>query len=276
MESYFGDWIKNPKQYQEEFINAKPFPHIIIKNFLNSYYAKRIHDDYPTNYSNWDKYLNPIEVKYTYNNVSEMPLQIQKLFELLSSEFLNDSMSKISGIQNLETDPYLHGAGLHVHPKNGRLHLHLDYEKHPLLNNKQRRLNIILYLSKNWKEEWNGHTELWNQSECIVKSKVEFNTALIFKTNEVSWHGVPEKIKCPKDVFRKTLAYYYISPLTNCSQIDKFGATSDGYRVKAAFIKRPQDEDRPELQELYSIRPNRRIEKEDMECIWPDWTPELF
>ena len=30
------------------------------------------------------------------------------------------------------------------------------------------------------------------------------------------------------------------------------------------------------MKKLYEIRPSRRIEKEDMEEIWPDWTPELF
>ena len=29
----------------------------------------------------------------------------------------------------------------------GRLNMHLDYEKHPILENRQRRLNIIYYLN---------------------------------------------------------------------------------------------------------------------------------
>ena len=29
----------------------------------------------------------------------------------------------------------------------------------------------------------------------------------------MSWLGVPDIIKCPKGMYRKTLALYYISPL---------------------------------------------------------------
>ena len=144
--------------------------------------------------------------------------------------------------------------------------MHLDYEKHPILQDKQRYLNIILYLTKDWKESWGGQTELWNENmtECKIKSKVEFNTALIFKTTEKSWHGLPEPIKCPEDKFRKTLAFYYLIPLENKPQIDKDGVNEDGYRTKAVFRKRPQDPFDPLIEKLYKIRPYRRITDEDL------------
>jgi len=92
------------------------------------------------------------------------------------------------------------------------LMMHLDYEKHPYTD-RQRRLNIILYLSKDWSPEWNGATELWNKdmSKKVVQSDVVFNRAIIFQTNEESWHGLPEKIMCPKRILRKSLGFYYVS-----------------------------------------------------------------
>jgi len=30
------------------------------------------------------------------------------------------------------------------------------------------------------------------------------------------------------------------------------------------------------MEQLYKIRPYNRIEKEDMDKIWSEWTPELF
>ena len=202
----------------------------------------------------------------------------KKLFYLLSSNQLIDVFSKITGIEDLEFDPYLHGAGLHSHPRYGRLNMHLDYEKHILLKNKQRRLNIILFLTKDWKEEWNGDNQLWDKDmkECVVKTYPKFNSAIIFKTDEITWHGLPDKIMCPEGVFRKSLAYYYISPLINKENENKIGNDGSGYRTKATFVKRPTDPEYPELEKLYEIRPHRRIEQEDMDKIWPDWTPELF
>ena len=56
----------------------------------------------------------------------------------------------------------LYGSSIQSMPKIWTFKYISDYEKHPLLKNKERRLNIILYLNKTWKDEWNGDTELWN------------------------------------------------------------------------------------------------------------------
>jgi hypothetical protein len=154
--------------------------------------------------------------------------------------------------------------------------MHLDYEKHPITG-KERRLNLILYLSKDWNPSWNGETQLWDEKmeNCIVKSPVIFNTAIIFKTNDISWHGLPEKIICPENVYRKSFAYYYVSDLSSQEKNDKFGNDGTGYRTKATFLKRPQDLYNEKIEKLYKIRPHRRIEQKDLDEICPEWSPEL-
>lgn len=275
--NYFGDWVNNLDKINNEYKNAKPFEHIIIHNFLNIEYANLIYDKFPTNFDNWHKYYNPIEIKYANDDINNMDENIKKLFYILSTDEILNIFSKISGVENLEYDPYLHGAGLHAHPRNGRLHMHLDYEKHPYID-KERRLNLILYLSKNWNEEWNGQTELWNKdmTECVKKSPVIFNTAIMFKTNEISWHGLPEKIKCPKNIYRKSLAFYYITNIVTQKNDNKYGNDGSGYRTKATFVKRPHDPECEQMKKLYEIRPLRRIEKKDLQEIWPEWNEELY
>ena len=275
---YFGQWINNTEELKEKYSIAKPFEHIRIDNFLNYEYAEELFNNFPMDFENWHKYFNPLEIKYANDNIKDMPKCFKDLFHFLSTDELIKIFSKITGIEDLEMDPYLHGAGLHSHPKNGRLHMHLDYEKHSILSNKQRRLNIILFITKDWKEEWNGDNQLWDKEmkECIVKTYPKFNSALIFKTDEISWHGLPEKIKCPEGTFRKSLAYYYISPLVSKPSENKIGNDGSGFRTKATFIKRPEDPDYPELEELYKIRPHRRIKEEDMRKIWSQWNPDIF
>ena len=269
--NYFGNWINDDdflKKMQYDFINAEPFEHIIVPNFLSNDYAELIYKNFPVDIENdnWYKYNNPIEYKYASDNLKLMPKPLEQIFYLLSCKEIIEVFSNISGINNLEYDPYLHGAGIHVLSTGGKLDIHLDYEKHPYLN-KERRLNIILYMNKDWKEEWNGDTQLWdkNMSKCIVKSHVKFNTAIIFKTNETSWHGLPDPIKCPKNIFRKSIAYYYISSLE--SKPDNFiiGNDGSGFRTKATFIKRPQDPPDELKEKLYKIRPIRLIQKEDLD-----------
>jgi Rps23 Pro-64 3,4-dihydroxylase Tpa1-like proline 4-hydroxylase len=229
-------------------------------------YAEKIYEKFPElDDENWYEYNNPIEYKFANDKLHTMSRSIQKYFNLLSTNEIIKVFSNISSIENLEYDPYLHGAGIHIYPKNGKLDIHVDYEKHPYME-KERRLNIILYMSKDWKEEWNGETELWNKdmTKCVVKSPVKFNTAIIFKTNDNSWHGVPETIKCPENVYRKSLAYYYVSPLESKPETEKIGNDGSGYRTKATFKKRPEDEYDELKEKIYKIRPFRLIDKSDL------------
>jgi len=268
---YFGDWVKDETKLAElnnKFINAEPFENIIIHNFLNESFAEKIFKEFPIDISSgsWYEYNNPIEKKFANDKINTMPRCIKKLFNLLSCKEIIDKIHLLSGIDKLDYDPYLHGAGIHIHPTGGKLDMHLDYEKHPYLN-KERRLNIILYMSKDWKEEWNGETQLWDKdlSKCVVKSPVVFNTALIFKTNDTSWHGLPEEIVCPESEYRKSVAYYYVSPLESLPDENRIGNDGSGYRTKATFKKRPEDPEDELKEKLYKIRPFRLITKEDLE-----------
>jgi hypothetical protein len=235
---------------------------------LNEEYAEKIFESFPTDITNdnWHEYNNPIEKKFANDKINTMPRCIKKLFNLFSCKEIIEKITLLTGIENIDYDPYLHGAGLHIHTTGGKLDMHLDYEKHPYLD-KERRINIILYMSKDWKEEWNGETQLWDKdlSNCISKSPVVFNSALIFKTNEISWHGLPEEIKCPEGIFRKSFAYYYITPLESTLNDNIIGNDGSGYRTKATFKKRPQDSYDELKEKLYNIRPFRLITKEDLE-----------
>lgn len=265
---FFGSWTQNIQSLQEEYSKAQPFEHIIVDDFLDPIYAEKICQQFPDVNDTWHEYKNPIEVKYTYDNINELNVEIKNYFYYLSHPEMIQIMQKITNINDLEIDEYLHGAGLHTHPRYGRLNIHLDYEKHPY-SCKERRLNIILFISKNWNTEWNGANELWNHdvSRCIKKTHVKFNRAIIFKTNDISWHGVPDKILCPENIFRKSLAYYYVSPLNTQKN-------ENDYRKKAKFMKRHQDPYNENIQKLYEIRSNRRITKNDMEIFMPNWDIE--
>lgn len=272
--SYFGTWINDIDNLRDKFLNAEPFENIVIDNFLDEKVANELHDTFPSNYDDWYKYENPIEVKYAYDNIDKVDDKIKNYFYYLSSTKAVDIFKKLTNIHDLEYDEYLHGAGLHCHPKHGRLNIHLDYEKHPL-SGKERRLNIIYFLSKDWKSEWNGQNELWdkNSEKCVKKTEVVFNRAIIFKTNDITWHGLPDKILCPENEHRKSLAFYYVSPLN----VIKSNPTKT-YRTKAHYIlnnKNEKNENNNKLRELCKIRQHRRITQEDMNTYCPNWNKEL-
>ncbi len=78
-----------------------------------------------------------------------------------------------------------------------------------------RQLNILIYLNPNWKNEWGGELGLYEKqkNKLIQKKQVfpKFNRALIFNTNQNSWHGMPIPISCPKDQMRTAFNFYYLN-----------------------------------------------------------------
>ncbi len=64
---------------------------------------------------------------------------------------------------------------------------------HPHHRNWQRRVNVLVYLNKDWKAEWGGALELWDkQMKACEESVVPvFNRCVIFNTDADSYHGHP-------------------------------------------------------------------------------------
>ena len=265
----FGNWVNNIDLFKNNFLNGSPFEHVVIDNFLDETYANELYDLFPEKFDDWYKYENPIEVKFTYDNIDKLDEKMKNYFYYLSSDKMVDIFRKITNIENLTYDEYLHGAGLHCHPRYGKLNIHLDYEKHPITG-KERRLNIIYFLSKNWENKWNGQNELWNKeaNNCVAKTDIKFNRAIIFKTNDISWHGLPEKILCPEDQYRKSLAFYYVSPLTSIKNEHR-------YRKKAKYIVTDNENiNNKGLKTLCRIRSNRRLTIDDINKYYSNWKKE--
>jgi hypothetical protein len=278
VDKLLGKWYSDSEKLEKmrvEFLSAKPYPHISIENFLDDKIADLVSEKFPQvsdpkTQGKWHKYCNPIEVKFAMDNLEDMPEEAKKVFYLLSTGHFIKKLSELTNIPDLEADPFLLGAGLHSHPKDGRLNIHLDFEIHPVTG-KERRLNIILFLSKEWKPEWKGGLEIWekNMSSCSKVFCPKFNTAVLFQTNDVSWHGLPEKIQAPEGINRQSLAIYYISEPGTKKKVDM-------YRLKAKFVKRPSDPEDDRMKKLYEIRATRRITPEDMQEIWPEWNSKDF
>lgn len=260
----FGDWTNKVEKLNEEYLNAKPYEHVIIENFFKVDYCKELTENFPKINDKWFLYKNPIEYKYALTDFKEYPLY-NNLYQLLQSDMCLNLIKKITGIENLENDNTLHGAGLHYHPRKGKLDMHLDYSIHPLLK-KERRVNLIVYLNEDWKSEWNGDIQLWNNdfTHCEKRLYPMFNTAIIFKTNDVSYHGLPTPIDCPENTGRKSIAIYYISDINDTEN-------TKNIRYKAKFRALPSQSINDKLQKLYDIRAERRITSEDLSTIYPNW-----
>jgi hypothetical protein len=130
--------------------------------------------------------------------------------ELNSASFVR-WLSRLTGIPGLMADPSLEGGGLHQSGRGGFLNVHTDFSHHHYQKHWRRRVNLVLYLNPGWQEWWGGAVELWDSKvqRCVAKFPPLLNHALIFNTDEKSFHGFPGPLTCPEGVTRKSLALYY-------------------------------------------------------------------
>ncbi|TNF69124.1 MAG: 2OG-Fe(II) oxygenase [Gammaproteobacteria bacterium] len=206
---------------KNQFSKAKPFPHVVVDDFLELNLAKAIDTEFPSLDSDmWYQYQNAIEYKKTYNHWEKFPKYTYQLFAYLNSKRFIDKLNQMVPEIELWPDMGLNGGGWHVHGVGGKLNTHLDYSIHPKLG-LERRLNIIIYINETWQTQWGGALGMWshdkanNQPKTLIKSvEPVFNRAVIFDTTCNSWHGLPEAINCPKDQARRSLAIYYLSEPT--------------------------------------------------------------
>ena len=234
--------------------------------FFKPEYAHSLCSQFPKlDQAPWYRYFNPIENKYALNNFAEYDIFNQLFAELQNAEFV-DHMKVVSGIENLENDPHLHGAGLHYHPRGGKLDMHLDYSIHPITK-KERRLNLIIYLNGDgWEDQWGGDLQLWDAqfTSCVQKIQPVFNRAVLFKTNDISYHGLPQPLTCPDGQGRKSIAIYYVSD----------ARPGIKHRAKAEFRPLPTQPVDHKLQALYTIRSQRVLTAEDLQSHYSTWQEE--
>jgi len=213
---YIQEKYNDTDALQIQYKNNKPFPHIILDDFIDLDFIEKVLNEFPD--------LNQIENKLSFNKPQEIKLaskgfkNISKsAFELISffnSDIFLKYLQKITGIKEiLISDPYLSGGGYHEIKNGGVLKVHADFNKHPLIN-LDRRVNLLLYLNKDWNKDWGGNLELYDPNDFnkpVIKAIPKFNRCVIFNTTSYTYHGHPEPISCPENRSRKSIALYFYS-----------------------------------------------------------------
>jgi Rps23 Pro-64 3,4-dihydroxylase Tpa1-like proline 4-hydroxylase len=211
----FQKWNSQLPELSQQYQSASPYAHIVLDNFLNPEVLNECVEEFNqlNETDGWINYTHYNEKKKGLNKLDLLPETIKHTInELNSPEFLQ-FLSSLTGIKNLMKDDYLEGGGVHQSRKGGFLNIHADFTVHPHHANWQRRVNVLLYLNKDWQAGWGGQLELWDteMKACEIKVVPVFNRCVVFNTDADSYHGHPEPMTCPEDRFRRSIALYYYS-----------------------------------------------------------------
>ena len=203
----------------QEYINAAPFPHIVLDNLFDTDTLRKISSEF----SNMQEKMRGKANDTTLNKLSFRQPEKLELFGPLTKEFCQELNSlefckfleNLTGIENIKSDPFLEGGGPHEIKKDGFLKMHVDFNIHPITN-QDRRINVLIYLNDHWKEEYKGQLDLWDTKMGNLKKSILpiINRVVIFNTTENSWHGHPDPLACPETISRKSLAFYYYTDHT--------------------------------------------------------------
>lgn len=195
------------------YLSAKPFPHIVFDDFLDPALLELVLTEFPKpSQIQWQRFDNAREIKLASAAEATFgPITRLLLYHLNSVTFL-EFLSQVTGIDNLIPDPSFEGGGLHQIVRGGKLGVHADFNKHRAYQ-LDRRLNLLLYLNKDWRAEYGGYLELWDRkmSHCETKVLPLFNRVMVFGTTDFTYHGHPDPLQCPEGMTRKSLALYYFS-----------------------------------------------------------------
>jgi hypothetical protein len=211
-------WSSQLSSLRRQFREAQPYPHVHLKEFLDEDVAAEMANEFPDMATDaWTRYKHPNENKLGLAKRSLFPPLLGEVVDELNSRSFVHWLSQLTGIPNLVSDDMLEGGGLHQSGPGGFLNVHTDFSNHHYHKHWRRQVNLILYLNPNWQQQWGGALELWDQKmrRCVVKVPPLFNEALIFRTNEISYHGFPDPLRCPEGRSRKSLASYYYTIESN-------------------------------------------------------------
>jgi Rps23 Pro-64 3,4-dihydroxylase Tpa1-like proline 4-hydroxylase len=202
------------ERFAAQYHATRPFPHVVIDDFIpDPRVVDEVIAEFPAPGSlDWIQYNQATEKKLASRDEAKLgPATRHLLHEFNSSNFCI-FLEKLTGIEGIVPDPYFWGGGLHQIERGGYLKIHTDFNWYGKLK-LDRRINLLLYLNRNWQEDYGGHLELWSpdMKRCERRILPVANRCVIFSTTNSSYHGHPEVLTCPEGWTRKSLALYYYS-----------------------------------------------------------------
>jgi 2OG-Fe(II) oxygenase superfamily len=201
------------------YAENKPWPHIVIDDFIAPDCLERVREEALV-VDRARRYAKFLDRKTDHNKFAFMPdvvgPETSRLVNFLNSGAFVACLEKMTGIGGLLTDPSYFGGGLHKIQTGGFLEVHADFN-HLKRYNLERRLNLLLYLNKDWVPSYNGDLELWDRTSMkrITAVAPIFNRCVIFSTTSQSLHGHPTPLASPTDIDRMSIALYYYTNTWN-------------------------------------------------------------
>lgn len=197
----------------ERWAATQPLPHVVIDGLWDDGLLQHVADEFPDPRDpRWITYPDPKEHGKRAGGPNCWGIATNTVISYARSAEVRELLEEATGIGPLTADTL--GGGMHMTSEGGRLECHVDFNIHPEDPGLERRLNLLVFLNKDWHPSWGGTLYLGRQREVIVTP--EFNRTVLFETSSESWHGHPDPVV--GNHLRKSIAVYYYAPVRDTTR----------------------------------------------------------
>lgn len=192
---------------------ARPFPYAVLDDVLPHDVLEAALDEWPgPDEIDWTRYDDANERKNVSTDVRQLGPHLRGVLEELNSRTFVDFLEELTGITGLVADPSYAAAGISDVPDGGFLNPHSDFLLHGRTH-LDRRINVLLYLNRDWTDANGGQFELWDakKRQCVERILPVFNRMVIFNTTGKALHGHTQRVAAPEGGSRKSISAYYFS-----------------------------------------------------------------
>ena len=180
-----------------DYRGAAPFPHIMLDGLFSDSLLDQAVAELPAASAKWTTYNTVNESKQVCSDASLFGPTAEIIVHALNSAPFVRFLERLTGIAGLIPDPHLHAAGYMKVSPGGFLGLHYDFATQRELK-LDRRINVLLYLNRDWQSDWGGALELHSNDPVTdpghqaVMIEPLFNRVAIFNTpNALHGHRKP-------------------------------------------------------------------------------------
>lgn len=246
----------DPPALRGRFDAARPFRHLVLDGFLDEPLADALLAQFPPFERGSARAEDgSLGNKSTVERIRELGPAFAALDDLVQSRAFLDWLSAATGIPGLLYDPWYFGGGTHENRNGQDLDAHVDFNRHPV-EPWHRRLNLIVYLNREWHDDWGGSLELHSDPRAdddqVTTITPLFNRAVVFETTEWSWHAFPP-IRLPpgrEGESRRSVALYFYSHERPADELAPTHSTIYVDRPLPARFRAGHVLDEADLQEL--------------------------
>lgn len=183
--------------------------YVAIDNLLPENDVQKISNAFDPQNSHWREMNSFRERKLTTKQYQQFDKTLGEITFAFQDKTVVDLISEITGIKKQVPDSQLYAGGLSMMRTDDFLDPHID-NSHDQSRKYYRRLNLLYYVTPDWKLEDGGHLELWDVNvNKPVTIESRYNRLVLMETHKLSWHSVSQ-VKKPNS-FRKCVSNYYFS-----------------------------------------------------------------